>query len=315
MNDIDALQKTWQDNLQPLLSGREAVDKQYEANTAKLNAQQDKVNKAHGLKRLKNPFIKAAKIRPLKRKQRKFEKRISEKDQQIANVLDGLFTNYDKILIRDNNVKTTYNYLKDTYDQVEKTKAIVQHAAKKCGRAATVENVTGDATDGNGRNRDSIIIGVVVGIAAHFNTKSALKSVKKAQQSVETLRQNLKDDGSQISSVYAAEYISRDSSWAIIDDAIGGWMSGWGNWMVARELKRTKEDLLNVTSTLDRFADSLTDDKLALLASTSKQSSDMHPTLVGLVKSLEPYLPAAKPTTGTTTASAVRKPGNNVQPK
>jgi hypothetical protein len=314
-----AFQQEWKKYLEPLLRDRSKDDLQHDVNAEKMAIVQARLDSKRGFGRLKKPFIRLFSLNPLKRKQRRLEKRIAKKDRKLAGVIDNLFNNYGSLFTTDPEMKMAYNYLKVSYDEVERTKGVVEHAAQRCQNARIVQDIVGVENNGHRFNKDSIIMGLVTGLIAHFNTKSAIKSVRKAQTSVKDLRANLQSAAA-VNHVQSADYISSSSSWAVLNDTIGGWFGGWGNWTVAGELKRTRQQLFDVTSQLDKVADSLTSDKVALLAAATLKASDVHPSFLSLAKSLEPYLPPKLPgeeRVAEIPASAkppAEKPANDDQP-
>ncbi len=289
MADVTALKQTLQQELQPLLQEKAATTKEYDDASAKLAPIEDKLNKTKGISRLKKPFVRATKVAPLHRKQKKLEKRIAEQDLKIAKSLNSVFASLGEIMIQDPQLEKDFNYLRSTFDTVESTKRTVLRAAKKCQHAATTEMFGGGGGNSGQFNEKSIIEDVVIGALVQLNAKRAAKSVRGAQAELKSLQEKLKD-APQIGN-YLADNISRQSNFAFAMDAFGGFMSVWGDLSVAQDLRNAKNNLRDAATHLDRIADSLVNDELSLLMTIAAQARETNPYLGQILSSLETYLP------------------------
>jgi hypothetical protein len=300
MTDITALKQKLQ-QLEPLMKDRATAEGQYEAYADKLAPIEDKLNKIRGIARLKKPFIRAAKVRPLKRKQRKVVKRLAKKDLQIEKTIGDIYANLGQELTSDPKVSAGFSYLQNTFNAVGNTKQVVQRTAKKCKRAGALENIVGCTEENTFKsgsfspNIPGIIWNAATGTVAYFNSKSAGKSITKAKQSLQSLQKQVQD-APQLKTIGAAS-IDGKNRWALMSDVIlggGGFLSwgSWGNWSLARNFKKTKKQLLDVSDKLDLTADRIISDQISLLATIGTQARETSPYMSQLLSPLEKYAPA-----------------------
>ncbi len=173
--DIGLIQQQWQQELDQTLSGKAAAASQNDTHATTLAGIENKIKQARGLSRLKNPFIKAAKIAPLHHKQKKLAKSIAKGQKRLGAIAQDTVFSLAAAVVKGTAQEANYKRLNGAFKQLDNAKALIKTAAGACNTAS-------------GRQHWAACKNIDVS-GADNDTKEAITAIKTAAQALKSLQQ------------------------------------------------------------------------------------------------------------------------------
>lgn len=275
MVNIRPLQQQWQHERDLIQHDETSAFSQNQEYKQKLGAIEERLKNAHGLSRLKKPFIRATRITWLHHKQNKIKRNVAKKERYLSATAANILSALGETVAKSSSQSADFARLQTAIRHVKDVQSVVDDAASQCSSASSTEMFTAGSNQNPGMD-----------YLAKARTRDAANAAKNAEQAVRNLQQTLRHEISQVNGAYA-DSILRSNDMTFWMDMCGG--GTFLNWRMSGKLNEAENHLRTISGNLAKEISKLVQTKEAIVKTELAQARRSDNEIEKFAAELENY--------------------------